>query len=219
MDRGDVDCGGLAAALTVSKATPTHPSARPPSRHAISVFNAFRLKSGSKTPALQNFFCFTIPFIVYCSNTVLQKQVNTPPSTPISSNPIHLQDWPHAPIHRLQQAGAYMVTSGTYQKAPIFNSPERLTLLANSLFDLAKNGKTTKPKEPDQASPFLNCNRRQSTGQHARPKSLVPILGIPPNLPTFLFRPPKLRPPQRRPPRRGKQGVSLPMVLSKLVRA
>lgn len=65
--------------------------------------------------------------------------MNTPPSTPISSNPIHLQDWPHAPIHRLQQAGAYMVTSGTYQKAPIFNSPERLTLLANSLFDLAEN--------------------------------------------------------------------------------
>ena len=54
----------------------------------------------------------------------------------ISANRLH--DWPHAPAHRTQRAGAYMVTSGTYQKTPIFHSPERLTFLCNSLFDLAE---------------------------------------------------------------------------------
>src|ERR1700686_11234 len=63
-----------------------------------------------------------------------------PPSsvTQLSSHPIHLHDWPHAPAHHTQQAGAYMVTSGTYQKALLFSSPESLTLLSNSLFDLAE---------------------------------------------------------------------------------
>ena len=56
----------------------------------------------------------------------------------ISSHPIHLNDWPHAPSHRTHQAGAYMVTSGTYQKALLFNSPKRLTFLSNSLFDFAQ---------------------------------------------------------------------------------
>ncbi len=61
-----------------------------------------------------------------------------PNSNQISSNPIHLHDWPHAPTHRTQQAGAYMVTSATYQKASFFRSADRLTLLSNSLFDLAE---------------------------------------------------------------------------------
>jgi len=56
----------------------------------------------------------------------------------ISSNPIHLRDWPHAPAHRAQQPGAYMLTSATYQKASLFSSPHRLTLLSNSLLELAE---------------------------------------------------------------------------------
>ena len=62
------------------------------------------------------------------------------PSSPnaISSHPIHLKNWPHAPAHNTNQAGAYIITSATYKKSPVFNSPERLTFLTNSLFDLAE---------------------------------------------------------------------------------
>jgi hypothetical protein len=28
-----------------------------------------------------------------------------------------MADWPHSPVHRLTEAGAYMVTCGTYLKA------------------------------------------------------------------------------------------------------
>jgi putative transposase len=40
-----------------------------------------------------------------------------------------MPDWPHAPVHRLNAAGAYMVTAGTYQKAHLFRGPDRLTML------------------------------------------------------------------------------------------
>ena len=43
-------------------------------------------------------------------------------------------DWPHAPVHRLSEAGAYMVTSGTYHKEHLFTGPDRLDLLLSSLF-------------------------------------------------------------------------------------
>jgi len=49
-----------------------------------------------------------------------------------------LHDWPHSPIHRLDETGVFMVTSGTYQKMPFFHSEDRLTLLANSLIELCK---------------------------------------------------------------------------------
>jgi putative transposase len=48
-----------------------------------------------------------------------------------------MPDWPHAPAHRLDGAGAYMVTAGTYRKEPFFRSPARLTLLCNELLHLA----------------------------------------------------------------------------------
>ena len=47
-------------------------------------------------------------------------------------------DWPHSPIHRLTDAGAYMITASTYGKLPIFRSASRLSLLTNSLLRLAK---------------------------------------------------------------------------------
>jgi putative transposase len=45
-----------------------------------------------------------------------------------------MADWPHAPVHRVDPAGVYMVTAATYQKTPIFNSAEKLGLLQARLF-------------------------------------------------------------------------------------
>ena len=50
-----------------------------------------------------------------------------------------MPDWPHSPIHRLDQSGAYMVTAGTYRKEPFFHSPGRLTLLCEQLLRLAEH--------------------------------------------------------------------------------
>ena len=47
-------------------------------------------------------------------------------------------DWPHAPAHRLGEAGAYIVTAGTYRKQHFFNEPQRLALLHNSLLAIAR---------------------------------------------------------------------------------
>jgi len=53
----------------------------------------------------------------------------------IHSSRIH--DWPHSPIHRVSEAGMYMVTAGTYQKAPLFQSTASLSLLTTLLLELA----------------------------------------------------------------------------------
>jgi putative transposase len=45
-------------------------------------------------------------------------------------------DWPHGPTHRLESAGAYMVTAATYQKQPFFRTAARLTFLCDSLLHL-----------------------------------------------------------------------------------
>jgi putative transposase len=47
-----------------------------------------------------------------------------------------MHDWPHAPPHRLTEAGAYMVTAGTYEKAHFLSTPERL----DSFLDLLLAG-------------------------------------------------------------------------------
>jgi putative transposase len=46
-------------------------------------------------------------------------------------------DWPHSPPHRLNSAGAYMVTAGTYRKQPFFRTAQRLTYLTEQLLSLA----------------------------------------------------------------------------------
>ncbi|MGC1414335.1 MAG: transposase [Candidatus Acidiferrum sp.] len=46
-------------------------------------------------------------------------------------------DWPHAPVHRLRDAGIYIVTAGTYDRAHRFHDSERLTYLTKSLLALA----------------------------------------------------------------------------------
>ena len=47
-------------------------------------------------------------------------------------------DWPHAPVHRLGQAGTYIVTAGTYRKELLFRSEEQLNYLQKALFVLAR---------------------------------------------------------------------------------
>ncbi len=46
--------------------------------------------------------------------------------------------WPHAPQHRLLERGTYIVTCGTYQKQHFLNTPDKLTLVRNLLFELAQ---------------------------------------------------------------------------------
>jgi putative transposase len=47
-------------------------------------------------------------------------------------------DWPHSPVHRLEERGAYIVTAGTYQKAPLFHSGARLAALCQTLGQLGQ---------------------------------------------------------------------------------
>ena len=44
--------------------------------------------------------------------------------------------WPHAPIHRFNERGTYMVTGGTYQKAHFFDTPEKRSLILNRLMSV-----------------------------------------------------------------------------------
>ena len=45
--------------------------------------------------------------------------------------------WPHAPEHHLFDCGTYIITCGTYHKQHFLNSPNKLTLVRNLLFELA----------------------------------------------------------------------------------
>ncbi len=47
------------------------------------------------------------------------------------------RDWPHAPSHRLSEAGTYMITAGTYQKVHLLNSERKLSLFCDILFSTA----------------------------------------------------------------------------------
>jgi putative transposase len=47
------------------------------------------------------------------------------------------KDWPHAPVHRFDEGGLFMVTAGTWHKELIFRDAERLDLLERSLLALA----------------------------------------------------------------------------------
>lgn len=51
----------------------------------------------------------------------------------------HPKVWHHAPLHRLEEQGIYMVTAGTLHKEHFFRSPERLDLLQDHLFAYAKD--------------------------------------------------------------------------------
>src|SRR2546426_10668718 len=47
-------------------------------------------------------------------------------------------DWPHAPVHRLNSDGIYMVTAATLYKQHLFADPTKLTMLEDGLLSLAK---------------------------------------------------------------------------------
>ena len=47
-----------------------------------------------------------------------------------------MSDWPHAPVHRLEEKGTYMVTCGTYQKKHYLTDSGRLNLVQDKLFEL-----------------------------------------------------------------------------------
>src|SRR5262245_34541358 len=48
------------------------------------------------------------------------------------------KDWPHAPAHRLDTHGVFMITAATLYKEQFFRTSEKLTLLENALLSLAK---------------------------------------------------------------------------------
>ncbi len=48
------------------------------------------------------------------------------------------KDWLHAPIHRFDSDGIYMVTGATLHKKLMFGTPEKLTLLEDNLLSIAK---------------------------------------------------------------------------------
>lgn len=45
--------------------------------------------------------------------------------------------WPHAPTHRLSEAGTFKVTAGTYRKVGYFREPSRLEVLERGLIRVA----------------------------------------------------------------------------------
>ncbi len=49
-----------------------------------------------------------------------------------------LIDWPHAPVHRFDSDGIYMVTAATLHKEHLFADAGKLTLLERGLLSLAK---------------------------------------------------------------------------------
>jgi putative transposase len=56
----------------------------------------------------------------------------------MSNQTITVKDWPHAPIHRLNSDGIYIVTAATLHKEHLFRDPERLSLLERELLTLSK---------------------------------------------------------------------------------
>jgi putative transposase len=69
----------------------------------------------------------------------LQEQPSfAPPSANFGTSPgVKLRNWPHSPAHFLHEAGTYIVTAGTFKKAPLFKSVTRLTFLTNWILELA----------------------------------------------------------------------------------
>ncbi len=48
-----------------------------------------------------------------------------------------MPSWPHAPNRQLSEAGAYIITTGTYLKRHYFRAPQHLQLLHDMLLDMA----------------------------------------------------------------------------------
>jgi putative transposase len=48
-----------------------------------------------------------------------------------------MRTWPHAPSKRVKGPGLYCITAGTYEKRLLFDSPAKLDMLRESLFEIA----------------------------------------------------------------------------------
>lgn len=46
--------------------------------------------------------------------------------------------WPHAPYHKFESGGTFMITSGTMYRDHIFKEPKELDIVQNTLFILAE---------------------------------------------------------------------------------
>ena len=60
------------------------------------------------------------------------------PSAKESEFPHSKVPWPHAPVHRLDKPGAYIVTAGTYHKQHFFSDGPRLRMLHRALLTIAQ---------------------------------------------------------------------------------
>ncbi len=68
----------------------------------------------------------------------LNTLLSASPAAEAATDPVLAQrDWPHAPRHRLSEAGTYIVTAGTYLKDHYFRSPARLDYLEANLLSSA----------------------------------------------------------------------------------
>ena len=58
--------------------------------------------------------------------------------TPKDAN---MTDWPHSPPHKTLEKGTYMLTGGTLHKQLLFNTPEKLDLLLDVIFEAIESFK------------------------------------------------------------------------------
>ena len=140
--------------------------------------------------------------------------------------------WPHAPEHRLGEAGAYIVTAATYRKAMLFEDGPRLRMLHRALLTLAgehglrlqawavfPNHYHFVAQVPASATIALpHRDRAQSSRRDAGPPRLAQFLGNRADQRTLVFRASGLRPPKRRAPSLGDGGERVSVVLCRVVR-
>jgi putative transposase len=50
-----------------------------------------------------------------------------------------MADWHHAPVHRLEEGGAYMVTAGTYRRRHLLDTDAKLRAVTDALLKLAEH--------------------------------------------------------------------------------
>jgi putative transposase len=64
-----------------------------------------------------------------------QASLRTPKGESMREAEQTYQKWRHAPPHLLLPDNTYMVTAGTYRKKSLFNTPDKLNLLQNTLIE------------------------------------------------------------------------------------
>lgn len=92
-----------------------------------------------------------------------------------------MADWAHSPVHRLTEAGAYIITAGTYQKIHIFDNADKLTFVRDALLSLASSYSWNLEAWAIMSNhyhfivtPLENCV--QSKGKPSHPRSLQRLI-------------------------------------------